>query len=369
MHQVNALRTSDCKLGVISIQRLNRNIMFLPLRYRKKEMINGVPIFRKYLRTFHRTKSPRALKNLTHKINRTADKIFNQYCKLHGVPDCIHAHDIAFGGAIGLYLKKRYNIPLVLTLHSSAFGLKVLPESWMEYAQTILDGANQITTVSQAMLKDVISAFTRIQNKTIVLPNTLDNELKYLEQQENHHIGKPFVFFSLGNLNVNKNHLLLLNAFANQFKGMNCILKIGGDGPLYPDLLSEVARLDIVEQVDFLGHLTREQVSNEMSQCDSFVLSSNYETFGVVIIEALLCGKPVVATACGGPNDIIHADNGLLVKVNDSADLANAMFTMYSTRSNYSDKQISNDAIANFGITSFVDKAMQVFNDVCEMHE
>ena len=71
----------------------------------------------------------------------------------------------------------------------------------------------------------------------------------------------------------------------------------------------------LTEQVTFLGSLTREQVRQEVSEADAFVLSSEYETFGVVVIEALALGKPVIATRCGGPESIVVPSVGYLVEI------------------------------------------------------
>jgi glycosyltransferase involved in cell wall biosynthesis len=77
--------------------------------------------------------------------------------------------------------------------------------------------------------------------------------------------------------------------------------------------------------VRFLGALAPEQVPQQHAASDAFVLASFEETFGVVLVEALMSGRPVVATRCGGPEDIVHEGNGWLVPPGDPAALAAAM--------------------------------------------
>ena len=72
-----------------------------------------------------------------------------------------------------------------------------------------------------------------------------------------------------------------------------------------------------------------------MNNCDTFVLASRYETFGVVYIEALACGKPVIATKCGGPNSIVNENNGYLVNIDDIEALSNSMKLMFQNIENY----------------------------------
>lgn len=80
------------------------------------------------------------------------------------------------------------------------------------------------------------------------------------------------------------------------------LLEIGGDGPEKTKLEELVTKLGINKNIKFLGQLTRDEVKNKMNEESSaFVLSSEYETFGVVVVEALALGKPVIATKCGGP--------------------------------------------------------------------
>src|SRR5699024_9955006 len=98
------------------------------------------------------------------------------------------------------------------------------------------------------------------------------------------------------------------------------------------NLLKLVRVLKIEEQVVFLGPLTREQVKEEVSSADAFVLSSKYETFGVVLIEALALGKPVIATKCGGPESIVTPEVGYLVENNSEEELSKAMSELIANK-------------------------------------
>ena len=79
-------------------------------------------------------------------------------------------------------------------------------------------------------------------------------------------------------------------------------------------------------RVSFLGWQNRAQVGDLLRRCDVFVLPSRSEPFGIVIIEAMACGKPVVASAVGGIPEIIHqGENGILVEPEDPAALGDAI--------------------------------------------
>ena len=68
-----------------------------------------------------------------------------------------------------------------------------------------------------------------------------------------------------------------------------------------------------------------------MRHSNAFVLASRTETFGVVYIEALSQGLPVIATRCGGPESIVTSDNGLLVPIENIPELTKALLTLYKT--------------------------------------
>ncbi|MCK9484995.1 MAG: glycosyltransferase, partial [Candidatus Marinimicrobia bacterium] len=97
-------------------------------------------------------------------------------------------------------------------------------------------------------------------------------------------------------------------------------LHIAGDGPQKKYLADLVSELDLESGVVFHGMLQRQDVFKLMRSCDLFALSSDFETFGVVLIEAMSCGLPIVATRCGGPESIITEDwLGILTERDDNS--------------------------------------------------
>jgi glycosyltransferase involved in cell wall biosynthesis len=113
--------------------------------------------------------------------------------------------------------------------------------------------------------------------------------------------------------------------------------------------------------------LSRDEVREEMQACDAFVLSSHYETFGIVLVEALAFGKPVVATCSGGPECIVHEGNGLLVPVHDEVALGNAMNILRLNLSRYDPEVIRNDCIARFGPRAVIDQLTSLYQEVLHL--
>ncbi len=120
---------------------------------------------------------------------------------------------------------------------------------------------------------------------------------------------------------------MLLRAFARVVeKEPDLTLTLVGDGPLRKGHETLAQELGLNGSISFLGWKDRAEVGDLLRQCDLFVLPSRSEPFGIVIIEAMACGKPVVASAVGGIPEIIQqGENGILVEPDDPAALADAI--------------------------------------------
>ena len=130
-----------------------------------------------------------------------------------------------------------------------------------------------------------------------------------------------FVYLFVGRLVHQKGVDVLLNAFAQQESG---VLLIVGQGEERASLESQVQALGIASRVFFLG--VRHDIPSLMKAADCFVLASRLEGLGIVLIEAMACGLPIVATGVDGiPEAVEHGKNGILVPSEDPAALAAAL--------------------------------------------
>ena len=97
---------------------------------------------------------------------------------------------------------------------------------------------------------------------------------------------------------------------------------------------------------------------------DCFVLASKSETFGIVYIEAMAKGLPVIATRCGGPEEFVNKDNGLLVDVGDCEALTEAMVYMMNHKDLYNKEMIRQFCLENFSESAIADKIIEEYNKV-----
>lgn len=126
--------------------------------------------------------------------------------------------------------------------------------------------------------------------------------------------GAPVRFVFAGRLIDWKGVDLLLDAFSRVSKDCNIVLDIIGDGALLPTLKQTADSLGIGSRVNFLGWLAQDQCASRFNSSDVFVLPSLYECGGAVVMEAMACGLPVIATRWGGPADYLDESCGILVE-------------------------------------------------------
>ena len=173
-------------------------------------------------------------------------------------------------------------------------------------------------------------------------------------------LDRPIVA-TAGRLGPQKDQACLLRAFARSAPRHDAVLVILGEGPLRGELEGLAERLGISERVFFLGF-----VANPLpflKRCKLFVLSSRYEGFGNVLVEALYCGLPIVSTDCPhGPAEILDGGRyGTLVPVGDDAALAEAMTAALTRRH---DREAQHRRALDFSAEAVADRYEALFREI-----
>lgn len=290
-------------------------------------------------------------------------RFFKEYYRFHGPPDIIHAQSALNGGIIAMDLARQNKIPYVVTEHSTAFPRKLLPTSSLAKAKKVFMNAASILAVSSP-LANCIKKSCNISRNIQIVPNLLCEHIFSNVMVNCKESGEPFIFLNVGMLSQKKGQNILIEAFTRSFRDMPVKLYIGGEGEAFEELKQLIAEKDMGKQICLLGKLSRDQVRQQMMKCNAFVLSSLFETFGVVIIEAFACGKPVVATVCGGPEDIVTPKNGILVEKNSIEALSVGMQNIYYNIDKYDSVEIRNDCIKKFGEKAVVSTLTQIYQSV-----
>lgn len=363
--QVHALKSTGIKVGVVSAGFVPFNMMLSKYPCVVYENDDGVNTYRCYKKLFIPGRI--AEKVFWKYLVRNYLQLFKKYITDHGQPDIVHAHNCFFAGTVALEIKRKFAIPYLITEHSSAFARRLVSSQQVNLAKEVLKNADVITVVSSSHGGTLEKICGSDAQPYYAIFNMLDDrfEGEKLVRNIKNNDGRMFTFLSIGTLDHNKNHTDLLQAFATKFKGdCEMKLKIGGDGPLRKQLQLQINRLGLTDQVVLLGMLSRDKVLREMQNCDVFVLPSIFETFGVVLIEAQALGKPVVATKCGGPEDIVNPYNGLLIPTKDIAALADAMSNIYFNIDKYNASLIRKDCISRFGKDAFLKRLINIYTGI-----
>ncbi|MFB6231293.1 MAG: glycosyltransferase [Salinibacter sp.] len=293
---------------------------------------------------------------------RSAVHLARRYVDRHGVPDVIHAHSARWAGAAAARMSDALSVPYVLTEHYSGFQRDdIVPWRW-PLVETGFQHASGVAAVS-ASLKDALVAHDLAEASEVdVLPNPVRASLFTLPP-DGRPSPPPFRVVTVAHLSPRKNIAAALEALARAFSGSTeASLTIVGDGPERAALKRQARRLGVADQVSFPGSLDREGVRAALWNAHAFVLPSRHETFGVVLIEAMATGLPAVATRCGGPEDIVTPETGLLVPPGDSAALADALQTMRRQWSSFGAADIRARTLERYGPEPFVRRTRSFYH-------
>jgi len=250
---------------------------------------------------------------------RLALKMYDAYVEVNGKPDIIHAKCTMWGAILARAIAEREAIPWVVTVGASIFARGIAGPRERVTASKTLDSASYLVSMSNSLAGDLDRILGIPQESFTLVPNMIEVNnfpLTPLPQDD------EFIWGYMANMVADKGHETLLRAFATVDEGK---LQLAGDGPLRGHLENLASELSISNRVSFTGNILREEAPLFFQGIDAFVHPSRYETFGIVLVEALASGRPVVATRCGGPNDIVREEDGILVAVDDVAGLASAM--------------------------------------------
>ena len=240
--------------------------------------------------------------------------------------DIIHGHYLFPAGAAAVEIGNKYGIKTYVTAHGSDMFEVYKKQPYMRsIIRKVLKNADGVFAVSNALRHEIIATgVTGISDKMKLSWNSVDiNKFSNIDndsfKRENNLSDKPIVLF-VGNLIKRKNVDSLLEA--KKIANSDYYLVVVGDGPLFKKLKTKVKEENIPDVI-FTG--SRNDVEKIIPSCDVLVLPSFSESFGLVLIEALACGKPVIGSDVGGITEIITDEVGLLVNPNDISSIAHAI--------------------------------------------
>ncbi|MBV8520090.1 MAG: glycosyltransferase [Acidobacteria bacterium] len=252
-------------------------------------------------------------------------RLVHRYIDVYGMPDLIHGHAGLWGGYAALRTASELGIPYVVTEHASRVLVGEREPRRRQLLAETYQHAAAVITVSRALQRSVEPLMNG--RRTIVVPNTVD--LDFFTMPRKPRTRTPFRFLTVCDLVASKRVDLAIRALATlRQRGVDATLTCAGTGKEAAALEQLARDLGIANAVTFTGALPRDAVRRELHRANALVHPSLFETFGVVLIEALATGLPVLATRCGGPSEIIDPSLGELVDPGSEDQLTAAMLRM-----------------------------------------
>lgn len=255
--------------------------------------------------------------------------LYNRVYKNTEVPNIIHAHFVRTGFMASV-LSVKTGLPLIITEHSSDMNKAVVNPDLLKYAIKGYSQAKQVISVGGCLSRN-IKRNTGIES--VVIPNMIHMSV-FSKVKRIPHNGFRIVT-TAGLIPLKRIDEIIEAVNIIRKKGENVYLDIIGDGPLKETLQSKVKLYDLEQAITLHGFKRDFEIAAIYEKSDCFVLASSTETFGVVYIEAMAAGLPVIATRCGGPEDFVNKQNGILIDVDNTDQLVSAIITMKNNIDTY----------------------------------
>lgn len=266
------------------------------------------------------------------------------YVEKYGVPELIHGNIFTRTAVASCRIARKLGIPFVVSEHWSRY----YPEnfSYTGFLRKLM--TRRTARNAKAVIVPSVTLKTAMNNAGIrgnfqIVPNVIDTNL----------------FIPVDRKSAEKKHIVHVSCFEDKSKNISGLLNsikqllnyrndfildligTGQDEEKIKNLASQMLLDDVTR---FHGLLEGEDLHAVMSKADCLVLSSRYETFGIVVYESLSCGVPVVVTDVAGFGSIIDSELGIVVKPADDEALAKAMNDLLENSSGY-DRVVMRDFI------------------------
>jgi len=286
-------------------------------------------------------------------------------------PDLIHAQHLWVTG----YAAHKAEMPYVVTAHGTdLMGFR----KYKDWKTMALDGAQHAHTViaiSKQVARDTIELYGISEERVQIVMNGFDENIFHVMS-----VDRSKVMIKYG-IPKEPEYLITFVGKLTEFKGVDVLLDaahiyerelgnvmtlIIGDGALRIQLEEQARRLGL-DGIHFLGHQPQPKVAEILNSADISTVPSRVEPFGLVAVEALACGTPVVATNEGGLPDFVDERVGALVDVGDAAELANAIIV--EIRSNSKEEKgpfAAAYALKDFSWSGKVDQMLEIYEEAVQ---
>lgn len=275
-------------------------------------------------------------------------KGIKEISKSIGKPDVLHVHNLITPAIWANKYAKKKKIPWLLSEHWSGYteesGVFASKLGWEKKLWRLYSDNATITIAVSKFLETSLKK-NRIGKNHHIIPNVVEVTTKDLDRND----GEVRMLNVSDMVDSIKNISGLIRSFsiiAQEFENAKLWLVGGGDD--LGNLKKQAQALGVNDKIKFFGRLSNEEVLSLYNEVDFGIINSRVETFSVVAAECIMAGKPVISTRCGGVEEFVSAEQGILIAVNDEDKLQGAIRKMITTYTNYIPNDLMNHAKTQF---------------------
>ncbi len=281
-------------------------------------------------------------------------------------PDIIHTQHLWVWSSI----VPDYNIPTVVTSHGSDIMGYDIDKGFYPFCIKTVKDCKKIITISKRNNELVTNRFPEAIGKVVTLKNGYDPKVFYLKDYDKKEILKKYkiekdykkIVLYAGRLTENKGIDVLLNAEARYEDGKTLTIIAGGGG-LLKTLKKQVKDLNLKDIV-FVGDQSQRKLNKLYNIADVLAVPSRVEGFGLVAVEALACGTPVVGTNNGGMTDFINEKVGALVDVEDDIALEKEITKILSGERKFKRETLAKYAKDHYSQDAVIQELINLYKEV-----
>jgi L-malate glycosyltransferase len=248
--------------------------------------------------------------------------------------------------------------------------ISALTQPWIEWCDLQQQKAAAALLLSTPAALTSIHEPERNQNKIHYLSYGIDLNIFYPDDHKNVKVSKEPSILYLARLSEQKGIFILLEAFEQVATVIpSCRLTIAGSGEELERVKQRIAEMSCADRIDLIGRVERDRVAEVMRQCNVYCLPSDGEPFGISALEAMACGKPVVATNAGGLAYLVPDLGGRKVSPGDAKALAEALIEILSSPKLQQDMGEFNRSLVeeNYSWEQIIEKLESIYNKFVEM--
>ena len=281
-----------------------------------------------------------------------------------GKPDLIQLNVTMPAGIGARYLSAKYAIPYIVNEGWSGY----YPEDGnykgfllKHFTRKIIADARVVMPVSETLKSAMLNH--HLPGKYVVVPNAVDETLFKPSHKKS---TETTTILHISSLNdTEKNVSGIIRAFAKAAKINEALeLTIVGEGDNLQALKTLANQSGIDARTHFKGRVMGQALVNEINNHDGLLMFSNYETFGITLIEALACEKPVITAISGGVSNLITPDLGFVVPRNNETALTETILAFAAEKNRFNGPALRKFVTDRFTLTRVASQLSEIYASV-----